>query len=1010
MLAVSPPEADEDGVGERTLRRALWKLYSASDAVPPAFRHGTSPTAVKALPARPASAPLGRGAGSGFSVAASAGRVRPQTATLVRMAGADPGTASAQKPFDGRRPVSAQSSSLALARRLGRNTVASSPNLHTQEVPSAGFRVGGMLVRAFGTDAAPAWKAGLCAPIDAVSLANSLPPQLRSLELDFNEGQLTDRDIEILAVGIPASLDALTLRFCGCSSVGDAALAALAKTTASSRLQRLHVDISGTAVSEEGLRLMLQALPVSLQDLELRLTGMPNFRSLAGLSWWFPPALRSLALILECSTDGDATALAKVIPRDLRVLKLDLHNCDQLTDAAMAVLAGSVSFTLSTLSLHFRMTTTSHITDAGLVPFSRQLGFMPSLQVCAFSLMGCGLISDEGVLQLAHALPAALDAFTLRCWFCRQLTDDLLDSLLDGRIGALPLSQLEVDFHHNAGKGKSLRWGNPSVDESVGPQVATREAPARKQGNSAADQALGLPLEFDMDEDRRREDAIRWRLRQLNANGPWQDRTKAPVVAARPLARFAPMQTIEAEVQTTTSELEQDIVRLAGAQNSSREQTKAPRPLSAPCQASRPAASALLNQDPSTMGKKVVDPSAIEQTLRQLSSLWERDSMFQWKRKLPGTKQIAGSAIGAKSQAAWLDGSRQQAGAEATSPSMPGASLELPPASCPISPAALPASPASLPAPAAAVTQVPIGSAAANTDAEAERAQRAKAELKLQEEQTGWLRERRQLLEKCERLEGENGQLRSQLHRNREPTALPPVSMLSSPNEPEAETQPESRSEQACALPESEPARKLFESREASPVPRPRKSKSQQMLPQVAGQSQQQPPPQQSAEFQPSLDSLTGEAAAQSRQEDPFATPQRRDSSQRASSVVQQAQERYDGPDSAAGGARLIPCATASDASHPEQDAPARPVQAMDSESVIEMGETMSPRTANAELQALSLQWSMDEAQNGSCLIAPVQSKVPGTFNMAVGFIMTCPLEEDGAESAHGSSACGTLA
>eukprot|EP00971_Amphidinium_carterae_P020308 400154-Amphidinium_carterae.1 len=69
---------------------------------------------------RPASAPLGRA--TGFTAATSVGRIRPQTTTLVRIAGAEPNTGQV------RRPVSAQSSSLSLARRLGK--IGSAPSLH----------------------------------------------------------------------------------------------------------------------------------------------------------------------------------------------------------------------------------------------------------------------------------------------------------------------------------------------------------------------------------------------------------------------------------------------------------------------------------------------------------------------------------------------------------------------------------------------------------------------------------------------------------------------------------------------------------------------------------------------------------------------------------------------------------------------------------------------------------------------------------------------------------------
>eukprot|EP00971_Amphidinium_carterae_P216024 4287989-Amphidinium_carterae.1 len=82
----------------------------------------------------------------------------------------------------------------------------------------------------------------------------------------------------------------------------------------------------------------------------------------------------------------------------------------------------------------------------------------------------------------------------------------------------------------------------------------------------------------------------------------------------------------------------------------------------------------------------------------------------------------------------------------------------------------------------------------------------------------------------------------------------------------------------------------------------------------------------------------------------------------------------------------------------------------MAGETVIEFGDSPQPPMV-AALNGWSQQWQSDGTFGDSCMIAQVNGKSHGSFNMAVGFIMTCPLgeEDDDAESAHGSSVCGAV-
>jgi len=848
---------------------------------------------------RPASAPLGRA--TGFTAATSVGRIRPQTATLVRIAGAEPNAVASRGSL--RRPASAQSSSLSLARRLGK--IGSAPNLHGK-----GLYVAGLLVNACESSTSLSWKAGGLekhARVDLASFAREIPSHLRNFELDLSEVQtLGDHDLSAVCAKLPPSLETLHLRLWGCMGISDTSMLALASALSGSQLRKLCLEVSGTDVGEEGLRLLLQALPTTMSELQLRIAHGSQMNAVAGMTH-FPPYLQSLELGLHSAVDEHAAALGFALPRGLRLLELDMHNCDRLTDTGVAALTESMGISLNTLSLHLRMSSTSSVSEMVLAPLARRVGQLQLLQSFSLSLMGCGLVSDAGLLRLGSALPASLGDLHLRCWFCRQLTDGLVDSLLCDYIGSLSLSELELDFHQNAGKGRTVRWKDhldspESLTDEIDTMCDNLKLATTRQGALVATQQ---PQRADPEnsEERRREEAIKHRLRQLQASRPWQDSWKQDNFKPQPLALLP-------------KQVEQ---RLEEPQQPTRPLTAGPAPCPAPQMelksntathigaevlpsAARPPARPVVTH-------KMVDSAAIENQLKQLGSLWDRDAFLMRKAgRSRRQEQVTGAA-----------GLSQQDERQAL--------LVLP--------------------------------------------------------------------QRTQQFEGERGELQRQLRerlqlRNHE-VGTPASTLLASPNEPEAETQPESRHAQE-KLGDIDPARRLFGSREASP--RPRRSKFS------PGDGTATPPKDM---LKTPEHSTAGKSSSTAFRQVPLHEPMAI-----RQGPVHEPPEPSDGPDSAAGRARLP--AKQHVTSSNSMDAPKekrRLFPAMDAETVVELGESPQ-QPVMAALGGWSQQWQSDTALGESCMIAQVNGKTPGSFNMAVGFIMTCPLsEEDGAESAHGSSVCG---
>jgi len=166
------------------------------------------------------------------------------------------------------------------------------------------------------------------------ALSMSLPAGLKSLCLNINKwdpegSDVSDTGLSVLAESLPLGLAKLTLYCSGCK-LSDVACTSLASRIRNLKLGRLHLDVEDTKVTDKGVVALVEALPDSLNHLDLCLNK-------TGVSQQFVESLAARAGVmqsLECLevevigtniSDGD----------NLKVLREGLQHCKEVS-----VLAG----------------------------------------------------------------------------------------------------------------------------------------------------------------------------------------------------------------------------------------------------------------------------------------------------------------------------------------------------------------------------------------------------------------------------------------------------------------------------------------------------------------------------------------------------------------------------------------------------------------------------------------------------------------------------------------------
>lgn len=326
---------------------------------------------------------------------------------------------------------------------------------------------------------------------DLVSLAKGVPPRgIAKLECNFCKcSRIDDRGVAALASALPSSVRILLLDFSHCGKITDACLAALGRTLPSS-LESLRLRFKGgrSEITNGGLQGLSKAFPTSLHTLELdfatcekigqtgiealseRLMLMPALRTL-NLDFWMcgainndggvhgelggiqmlaealPELLETLQLrftgIRGDFNDKGVQLLSQNLPRELKVLKLDLLYFDRLGDKGLDALGQNLPATLHTLQL--KVEGCDRITDSGITLLCDGISNI-DLHTLVLQFEFCGQITSQGISEMAEKLPSSLQSLSLNFGSCREIKDDGLIALAEKLPGSLQKFHLDLKY------------------------------------------------------------------------------------------------------------------------------------------------------------------------------------------------------------------------------------------------------------------------------------------------------------------------------------------------------------------------------------------------------------------------------------------------------------------------------------------------------------------------------------------------------------------------------------
>ena len=267
---------------------------------------------------------------------------------------------------------------------------------------------------------------------------------------------LSDASWAVLSANLPSkTLQHLELKFAKCTELSGKCLVLLGGSLASARLRSLQLDLSHCPITDEGLAAVRTSLPLSLEELSLRVDGCRSLSDQALVAFGLPfesdkSKLRSLNFHLtQCKqfTDTGLVALGPLVSScPLTELFMGCCGCKGFSDAGVDSFARALrSLPLQRVVLEFR--SIKKVTDASLASFGANLPDSATegrLDFYRCSITGMGRHMTEAGLEILKRWAA---------WFWQRKAEGLptTDPHDKGSAGGVTDSDNEPDEKGVAG-------------------------------------------------------------------------------------------------------------------------------------------------------------------------------------------------------------------------------------------------------------------------------------------------------------------------------------------------------------------------------------------------------------------------------------------------------------------------------------------------------------------------------------------------------------------------------
>mmetsp|Transcript_106686 Transcript_106686/g.299756 ORF Transcript_106686/g.299756 Transcript_106686/m.299756 type:complete len:900 (+) Transcript_106686:76-2775(+) len=280
-------------------------------------------------------------------------------------------------------------------------------------------------------------------------LADGMPATLQELSLDFDGCiAVTDDGASPLSASLPAGLRKLRLNFYCCSGLTSRSFLGIAAALPKGLVELvLGCGRCGHALSDEVLGALGKALPAALSSFSLDLSNCEAISDcgVEALVAAMPSQMKELTLRVDncvALSDRCACAFGAALPLSLLCLSASFDGCSALSDEGLAALAAALS-PLALLDLRLSFGKCVALTDEGLVAVAASLS--RSMRKMSLGFGGCFALSDSSVQALVAGLPPALHELKLDFSGCPTLS---VDGTLRPLGAGLPsaLRRVELNF------------------------------------------------------------------------------------------------------------------------------------------------------------------------------------------------------------------------------------------------------------------------------------------------------------------------------------------------------------------------------------------------------------------------------------------------------------------------------------------------------------------------------------------------------------------------------------
>jgi len=290
---------------------------------------------------------------------------------------------------------------------------------------------------------------------DLLSLVGRLPPSMRELELDFfRDRNITNKGMSDLGdLVAKMALERFSLNVTWCQAITDEGICHLCQSLPSN-LRVMQMDFSNTKFGDACLETLGAALPSQLQKLELNLTRCFKVTDagIAKLCVNIPGCLTEFALTLRGCKDIQGSALAGLgagLPPKLEVFMLNCARCFAIGNDGLIGLGHALPASITNLELSFMK---SAVSDDGLRGIGQ--GLPGGAQDIKLNFDDCCKVTDLGVKELCsrlptnaqqeNTLPLPLRLLSLSFKLCKDVTSTGLQAVVEHL--NVPARAVRIDY------------------------------------------------------------------------------------------------------------------------------------------------------------------------------------------------------------------------------------------------------------------------------------------------------------------------------------------------------------------------------------------------------------------------------------------------------------------------------------------------------------------------------------------------------------------------------------